>query len=589
MPDIEDCDVEVGPEEVTEEATGEGRGAENTERNEEMPVAHGQTTFQGISFLRTDYFYPQIPTATHHIHVATTPSSAQADVNRIYLRKSFVVFLLFVAALVGGGAYMYAGTMNKYKASPFQQPSDQHTYDAVIVGAGWAGLGAAKSLKESGLENILILEARDRIGGRSHTITDFYPDSDDPVELGSEFLYTRWSNDIVDIFDRGSIRHAVFRDSYATFTSDGRLGSMERLQLYSSLFLHGFLEYASSKNKATDLDYDTLLNEYKENEETLDSFDEQYLDFEHAQISLEFAADTSQLSMRETVDWLRLGCMENWMGISSVEGGGYDKAIKNLASEIADNVQLESVITAVDYFRDGAVVTYSGKDGSVTQARTSTVLVAAPLGVLKTNSIRFTPPLPAKKKDAIESMGVGALDKVIMYWDDQTMASAPNFSSSWDSYMDSDWLGLVTPETQTSEIWTTFLNNRPYTGKYTLTGWIAGMEALAMEELSDESILEVVMSNLRTVFASDVLPPTRYVMSRWSQDEFAKGAYSFPRVGQSFAETAAIIGEPVGDTLFFAGEHTSTYWSGTTTGAYETGRNTAQNMEQIIKNRSWNS
>ena len=622
VPDIEDCDVEEG----LEESTGEDQGAENTKRKDEMQVAHGLTKNSGrtwnittdsdtvsadddngeeqrkrkqngangdnnasdrpqkMSFLRA-YFDPRTPTTTQRIHIAATPSSARVGVNRICLQKSFVLFLVFVVALVGGGAYMYVDTMNKYKTSHL--PSDQYTYDAVIVGAGWAGLGAAKSLKESGLQNILILEARDRIGGRTHTMTDFYPDSDDPVELGSEFLYTRWSNEVVDIFDRDHIKYTEFRDTFATFTSAGRLGSVEDQQLISDLWTHGFLEYAGSKSKEKDLDYDTLLSEYKEEEEeALGSFDEQYLDLEHAQISLEYAADTSQLSTRETLDFLRQGCMENDMAVSSVEGGGYGKAFENLASDIADNIQLESVVTAIDYFQDDAVITYSGKDGSVAQARASTVLMAVPLGVLKTNSIKFTPPLPARKKDAIENMGVGALDKFIMYWDDQAMASAPNFSASWDSYMDSDWLGLVTPETQTSEIWTTFLNTRPYTGKYSLTGWIAGMEALAMENLSDDIILKAVMSNLRTIFASDVVPPTRYVMTRWSQDEYTRGAYSFPLVGENFAETAAILGKPVGETLFFAGEHTSTDWSGTTVGAFETGQAAARNMEQVIAHRN---
>ena len=151
--------------------------------------------------------------------------------------------------------------------------------------------------------------------------------------------------------------------------------------------------------------------------------------------------------------------------------------------------------------------------------------------------------------------------------------------------MNSDWLKLVTPETDTSGVFTSFFNSRQHNGLNTLTGWIGGSDAEKMEKLSDDQLMDVVMPHLKAIFADDVPEPTRFIMTRWASDEYANGAYSFPSAGQSdvFGGLARDLGESIDGKIFFAGEHTSTTgWAATTIGAFESGEVAANSMLTII-------
>ena len=106
-----------------------------------------------------------------------------------------------------------------------------------------------------------------------------------------------------------------------------------------------------------------------------------------------------------------------------------------------------------------------------------------------------------------------------------------------------------------------------------------------MEKLSDDELLDVVMPHLKAIFADDVLEPTRFIMTRWANDEYASGAYSFPSAGQSavFDSLARDLRKSVNGKIFFAGEHTSTTgWAATTIGAFESGEVAANRMLKSI-------
>uniref|UniRef100_A0A7S0AIA1 Amine oxidase domain-containing protein n=1 Tax=Minutocellus polymorphus TaxID=265543 RepID=A0A7S0AIA1_9STRA len=239
-----------------------------------------------------------------------------------------------------------------------------------------------------------------------------------------------------------------------------------------------------------------------------------------------------------------------------------------------------TVVQSIDYRSGDSVLieTKNAVEDNHLPVRATKVLVTVPLGVLKADSINFVPKLPRSKLRAMERAGFGALDKFIMYWDDRTMSAFPQSSLAWDNLMDQDWLGLILPPKMMGNF-TSFFNSRSYSGMYTLTAWIAGSDARRMDAVDDETILHAhVMPNLQIIFGKEMPEPTAYRMTRWSEEEFSRGSYSYPAVGKSHSDVVQRLGEPVNNELFFAGEHTSSRWYGTTAGAFQSGRAAATSI-----------
>jgi len=479
------------------------------------------------------------------------------------------------------------------KPKPKPKPMPPKRYDAIVIGSGWSGISAARKLTSNGIRDILIIEARDYIGGRSRTTTDFVPGSSMPFELGSEWVYTEWDNAVVNALDRERVAYSEDNSNgWSIFSTDGgRIDDATADDLTSSLWSNGFLRYVEKQSKKIDTNsdnYETMLYQYEADNGITDPFQKQFLELEESSsVVLEYAGDPDRVSVRATMDWL--GCTSAGMAVTSVKGGGYSSAVEKIASKagLDKKISFNSVVTTIDYSggTDLVTVDYTNADGTSVQATAPAVLVTVPLGVLKEGSIDFVPDLPSYKQRAIANMQFGALDKLIMYWDDDAMNTAPNFSRGWDTVMDSDWLELVTPETDTSGVFTSFFNSRRYNGLNTLTGWVGGSDAEEMEKLSDDELLKVIMPHLKAIFAADVPEPTRFIMTRWANDEYSKGSYSFPSAGQSdtFESLAGDLGASVADKIFFAGEHTSTTgWSATTVGALESGEAAADSMMAVI-------
>jgi len=493
--------------------------------------------------------------------------------------------------------------------TPFSIAEEPQTiYDAVIIGAGWSGISAAKRLLRDGHEKILLLEARNYVGGRSRTMTGFATEEPDtPFELGSEFIYTGYENVIydvfqdeylayetVDYFSYGLFTHNTDEDDAEETTAAGESSTIQAMkmddssaeELSSKIWSDGFVDYLSKLDWSKDSDYQSLLEDYAEEEE-LTELEEQMLWAEaNANIQIEYAEDPGEVSAKGTKDWLT-EVTSAGMALVSVPGGGYARALKGVVEDngVNEKILFGAEVTDVRYGKDLVEIGYI-QDGDASQSRSvqaQTVLVTVPLGVLKSNDITFDPPLPQEKIEAMNAMDVGVLDKFILYWDQETMEKAPVFKEKWDEVKDRTWFQLVTPETNTSTDWTVFLNSRAYNGLHSMTAWIGGSAADAMEAMEDEDILEQVLANLKLMFGSDVLPPTNFVVTRWGTDKYSKGSYSYRSVDMDFEGVAGRLSRSVDDKVFFAGEHTSdSGWAGTAVGAYETGEAAAKAMSKEI-------
>ncbi|EJK61264.1 hypothetical protein THAOC_18283, partial [Thalassiosira oceanica] len=132
----------------------------------------------------------------------------------------------------------------------------------------------------------------------------------------------------------------------------------------------------------------------------------------------------------------------------------------------------------------------------------------------------------------------------------------------------------------TSGRWTTFLNPSAQKGKPTLVGWVAGKDAMRMEDQTDDEVKAEMMSNLKLMFPN-IPEPDRVVITRWGKEPNILGTYSHHTVGRNFWDDSSALRNPVG-RIIFAGEATAGYWEATTVGAWATGQRAAREMKQYL-------
>ena len=197
-------------------------------------------------------------------------------------------------------------------------------------------------------------------------------------------------------------------------------------------------------------------------------------------------------------------------------------------------VQLNSVVKLIRTDNNNQVHLTISFNKSVLASR---VLITIPVGCLKARSIVFDPSLPDWKLKAIDTMGFGNTNKILV-----------QFSSVF-------W----------NPIWTiVYLADQAfpfavcYPEKRILSFMIGGRRAVAMERMSDAQIIAQIMQSLKKTFVpKHVPPPQQYLISRWNQDEFSRGSYSYFSLGSNRDTLEELARETCNNTVYWAGEHTS--------------------------------
>jgi monoamine oxidase len=265
-------------------------------------------------------------------------------------------------------------------------------------------------------------------------------------------------------------------------------------------------------------------------------------------IEHEYGADISNLSLY------------NWDAGGEIEGSdvlfleGYDRLVTKMAEGLTLNLQ--HIVQKIEY-RDRVKITTDR--GIFTADR---AIITLPLGVLKSNAVEFSPALPPHKQQAIARLGTGILNKVYLKFP----------QAFWDE--ESDLLGYMA---QQKGEWAEFLNLSKYTQKPILLGFNAGTYGAQIEGFSDTQIVQAGMTVLQKIYGQNIPDPEGWLMSRWQQDRFAQGSYSYIPKDASNDDRVALA-EPVGDRLFFAGEATSSEYAATVHGALLSGRKAARQM-----------
>ncbi|KAJ7000248.1 polyamine oxidase 4 isoform X1 [Populus alba x Populus x berolinensis] len=408
----------------------------------------------------------------------------------------------------------------------------------IVIGGGISGLAAARRLHDASFK-VILLESRDRLGGRIHTDHSFgYP-----VDLGASWLHGVCNENPLAPLIRGlglklyrtsgdnSVLYDHDLESYTLFDKEGHKIPQQMVIEVGDAFKRILDETEKVRDEHTD-DMSVLqaiwivLDRHPELRQEGLAYEEQVLSGGH-------------------------GLMVQ----------GYDPIIKALAKDI--DIRLNHRVAKISNGPNKVMVTVEDGTGFIADA----AIITVPLGILKANLIHFEPKLPQWKVDAISDLGFGSENKIAMQFD----------RVFWP---DVELLGVVAP---TSYACGYFLNLHKATGHPVLVYMAAGRFACDLEKLSDESAANFVMLQLKKMFPN-ATEPVQYLVTRWGTDPNSLGCYSYDLVGKP-GDSYERLRAPLGN-LFFGGEAVSMEdHQGSVHGAYSAGIMAAENCQGHVLER----
>ncbi|VEG57121.1 amine oxidase [Mycolicibacterium aurum] len=400
----------------------------------------------------------------------------------------------------------------------------------VVVGAGVAGLAAARRLADAGMA-VTVVEARPRIGGRTWTDTSLGL----PIDLGAAWIHGSEGNPLTDLAAQVGAR-TVETDFEDVVVLDGGSvvdpAAVDAVGREWTRIIDDVYAVTDDAGPGVSLAQGLV-------DAGADLNDPLIQWCVAGAIGSEYAADPDELSLR----WF--GHEDQFDGPDLILPGGYRQLVDHLARDLT--IRLGAEVTRIDH--GGAAVTVETTQGVLEADR---VIVTVPLGVLKSGTIAFEPPLPEAKTQAIRRLGFGLLDKVVLRFDE------PFWTEQFG--VRSDMIGIAGQNQPVSDL----VNSLRFTDVPVLIGLRGGTNARVREKDSDEQTVAALVRALRAPQPSGVL------VTRWAADPYARGSYSFLAVGSGPDDQEALAA-PVGDRLSFAGEATHQEFFATVHGAYLSG------------------
>lgn len=425
-------------------------------------------------------------------------------------------------------------------------------FDTIVIGAGMAGTTCARMLADAG-QRVLVLEARDRVGGRMHTdrAAGF------PVDLGASWIHgiddsALW--DLVRALGIPTLEYTV-----GSFQVGGRPiedfdGEGKRMDAAATA------RWIADVNAVDALAVEEIARS---------SPGDTYLDV------TERALDRSGLDperIDEIREFFRHRVEEQcgaWIGDLDAHGldedaisgdevifpRGYDELPRRIAAGL--DVRLSHTVTSVARTPNGVVVVTPTASFTAGQA-----VVTVPLGVLKAGDIAFTPPLSPDVTGAISRLGMGVFNKIFLqfparFWHEESYAIRA--------------LG------DAGEHWHSWYDVSAISGIPTLLTFAAGPFGRHVQEQSDDETVADVVAALRRLYGDAVGTPIAHWITRWGDDAFSHGSYSHLATGSSHLDHEALAG-PVDGVLHFAGEAAWGDEPATVGAAYHSGHRAAERV-----------
>jgi monoamine oxidase len=424
---------------------------------------------------------------------------------------------------------------------------DFNLYDVIVVGAGASGLMAAYELTLAG-KKVAVIEARDRLGGRIHTITNHGFSL--PVELGAEFIH-------------GKLELTKTLLKKAGISTTDVKGDLWQKNGHELTLQEDFIEdYSDLEKKCKELKHDIPVSRFIQEYLKEDRFEELRFSLKNY-VEGYYAADPSKASTYALCEELTTSDDEQYR-----INGGYIQLMRFLAEESLNrgcSFHYSSVVEQINWSRNKQeVITSSGLFQS------GKVLITVPLGVLQQEKIRFNPGL-IQKMNAARQLGFGPVIKIILefreaFWKKRELTGKH----------DLDNMSFLFSREKIPTWWTIFPLEIPQ-----LTGWLAGPKAEALKNNTNEELLHKSLLALHQIFDIGISFLEQQLKAweiyNWAVDEFNLGGYAFEVVNGPLIRQTLI--EPVSNNIYFAGEALFDGLEiGTVEAALVSGKETAHNM-----------
>ncbi|MGE5611634.1 MAG: flavin monoamine oxidase family protein [Bacillota bacterium] len=449
--------------------------------------------------------------------------------------------------------------------------SQPYDADVIVIGAGVAGLAAARSLSAAGLR-VLVLEGRDRLGGRVYTHRD--PALAVPIELGAEFVHG-WPAETWEMIRSAGLAvcdvcgEHWYRDDRQLRPSEDLWPSVE--SILSRLDRVG----------PADLSFADFIRQCRQ-----DELDPNAVALAMAYVEGFNAADANLISSQSLAEEQRASDQieaEKLFRILS----GYDSIVQGFRLGLDPKqvaIRLSSIVRQIRWNHgDVEVAMQSARGQDLGVVRSPQAVITLPLGVLKASPetsgyVRFVPELVAKQ-EALARLEMGSVMRVVLrfreaFWEDKQLPILKGQADPSD-------IGFIhAPQQALPTWWTLFPVHVPL-----LVGWAGGPAAERLARHDPAQVIDQSLPIVSELFGMErrriELLLDGWYLWNWQKDPFSRGAYSYARVGGR--DAARNLSEPIEDTLFFAGEATqSGGMSGTVAGAIATGRRAAG---QVLRSR----
>ncbi len=431
-------------------------------------------------------------------------------------------------------------------------------YDIIVLGAGVAGLAAAEALGKTGL-SVAILEARDRVGGRIHSLADLAPEY--AIELGAEFVHGK-PKQFDDYLRRQDLQ--LYETSGVSYCVGAQglepCGGLD-LDLFGELDKMNVDDFPDESFDAT------LQRRFADAPEEEKRWARAFVKGFHA-------ADPERISTHSIIrDGRAEEETEGMRGFHIV--GGYSRLVETLCAGLGGDVELlpGTTVTSVDWSSDRVVVQAQRNSGEVPEYVAPAVVVTLPLGVLQQRppalgAVRFEPEL-VEKRNALNKLVMGPAIRLTMqfdsmFWEDPAVMGTSPLR---------DLHFLFTSDQVFPTFWSAMPLKIPV-----LVAWAAGPFAEAKLGRSQAEIeSEAVAALARILSLQEAVPRGKLVRSYfhdWQADPLSRGAYSYVLAGGMREQGE--LARSVRNRLFFAGEATqSDGHHATVHGAFASGRRAA--------------